>query len=75
MGEKKIDEVHIPSKKIGRKRFVSKKWLLENYVSWSDKTLDRRIEEDDFPFHDDTGGKMFDLDSVDRWFKKRQGTA
>lgn len=55
-----------------RKRYVSQKWLLANYISWSEPTLRRRINDCDFPFHEDEGGRMYDLDEVDLWFKKRR---
>lgn len=56
-----------------KKRFVTQKWLLENYVTWSEPTLRRRINEQGFPVIQDTGGRMYDLDAVDLWFKKRTG--
>lgn len=63
----------IPATPKKGKKFVSQKWLLKNYVSWSKNTLRRRCEEDGFPFIEDSGGKMFDLDQVDLWFKQRKG--
>lgn len=57
-----------------QKKYYTKKQLLEEVIQgWSSRTLERRIEEEGFPYiQDGEKGRMFDIEDVERWFKERK---
>lgn len=54
-------------------RWLSLKQLVEEkVVPWSKDTVRRRMEEEGFPYIQDTGGPLFDVEDVKRWMKQRK---
>lgn len=54
------------------KKYLTPEELLAEVVSWSRKTLDRRIENEGFPAIRDGNSWLFDMDEVELYFKKRR---
>lgn len=53
------------------REFMTFEEFREKVCDWSDDTLRRRIENEDFPAIRDKGGYLIPRDACKAWFKKR----
>jgi hypothetical protein len=66
MGAKKMESGKIPL------MYLTPETLGQAGITWSRKTLERRIKDEGFPAIRDGNSWMIPVDQMHLWFKKRQ---